>query len=1102
ASEQIKEEKQQKELLDNLPHGAALYAYDGEQLSVIHFNKRYWELIEREPADYTSPSVLSAVYPDDRIVITQEIDAAIRQKRDAVCDYRILCGKGVYKPFHVVGRIIPKEEGVYAIYASYTPISNEVMSYQQMLPVVLSTIMDSTTDLAFAKDKNFRYICVSRAFADMAGIDDPKDIVGKTDYEVFESETAEKFRRDDTQLLESGKSIVDMVESIPSADGIPHYSSTSKYLLRESNGSVIGLYGIGRDITEYRDAFSKLKLLTDSIPGGIATYELAGERIRLIYRNDGFCKLFEATRDNNDPGILINPAKWVFSEDLDELQSQLDALVKRNTPMDCVYRIHTKNGGYRWISHKAVAADRRGGKLIVHAILQDVTDQHDIMDQLRQSEEENLLAIQLGGNIICHYTVADKSLTMSAEVAASFGLPEKTMDVPYEPVRLGFVSKECAEAYVDFFEAILHGSKAGTVLFQQQYLGEWRWMEARSSTIFSETGDPVKAIITFIDVTERLEKEAAYKRWQQSLANRKPESYTLIRSNLSKDVSLDVIEGSLLNIGFSKDKHSFNERTDLYAEQCVFTDDRERYRAFANLETLLANYYRGKRADSLEYREKLEDGSTRWLLLSIELVEYPNSNDVEAYLMYEDINEAKQAELQTKEMSENDPLTGVYNRATFVSKVKQTVQASNENAKHALIMPDVDGFKTVNDVFGHGAGDQTLIEVADILRSILRRGDLVGRIGGDEFVVFLSDIPNSVIAANKAKQICALTRKSFSPEVRISCSVGVAVAPLDGKEFDTLYKKADLALYYVKGSGKDNYAFYRESMKNQHLEEEEYAPVPVAVGKPEKKRRMLIVDDNAIDHALMANIFKDEFIIEKAKNGSSALIRLRHYGSAISVVLLDLMMPNMDGFAVLKQMQSYPELQNIPVIIVSGDDSRDTCLQTIRCGATDFVTKPVDPDLLRIRVRSAISKAENERLRATNSLLEQKNFDVTRYEAALECSGVAIIECDWLSGEFIYDPSIGNYIAGTYDNRKFWYLLLADMVADTLTVKKMQELVHRIADDRTLTNGSIIVQLKTPKGKSHEFRMNVHKLPNDFQLTTKLIITLLDMHYDPDQMLS
>ena len=1098
ATEQIKEEERQKELLDNLPGGAGIYELTGNEMRLIYQNKSYWELVGLDEEAYPDPTPMSAIHPDDLPVIMQELKLAFNQKRDISCDIHLRHLKLGYRSVHLAGRIVPGANGGFLIYATFTPISSEGKSYQQMLPLLLSAIMDSTTDLSFAKDINFRYLSASRAFTKMVGFDSEQELVGKTDYDLFSKEIADKYRKDDISLLAGGEPLIDMVEPIPSVEGVPQYSSTSKYLLRDSLGEVVGIYGVGRDITRSLAQETRLHLVAQTIPGGLASYvctpgAFSPEHIKLVYFNDGFCKLFGMTREEYESTAVVNPVDLIFKEDFPVLAEQWHCLFKLETPINCLYRIHVKDGGYKWISHKAVAADRSGDTVIVNAILQDVTDQRELIERLRISEEENALAVGLGENTIARFSIAERTLSISAEAGEAYSLPTVVRNVPDEPIALGLVAPESADVYRGFFDSITRGSKTTAATYKQKYLGAWHWIEAKSATIFSDSGKPFKAVISFCDVTEQLEKETIYRKWQQAMEERQPDTYALFRCNLNDSSSFATAEGTLLTFDFDNAGVSFNERASVYIRQCIFEEDREAYAALVNSDVLLANYYRAHRTDTLEYRELLPQGGVRWLRLSIDLVEHPNSSHIEAYLLYENIDEAKTVELQTKVLSETDSLTGLLNRTTFISRVEELLHSAKPGSLHAMLMLDVDGFKRINDVFGHGVGDRVLLELSGKLRAITRSSDLLARLGGDEFLLFLTDLPDENTAAIIAKQICTAVRKSFSVEVKISGSIGIALAPKDGEDFNTLYKKADSALYFVKGSGKNDFTYYTDAMEDEHLQSESDSGTRAEQLAKQKRRRILIVDDDTIEHTVLQNIFRDEFIIEKAKDGNTALIRLQHYGSAISAVLLDLFMPGMDGFTVLEQMQSSTILRTIPVIIVSGDNSRDTCLRAIRSGAVDYVTKPVDPEILRIRLHSAVSKAENERLRTTNSLLQVQYEERLRFEAAVDSVGIAFIEYDWLKGTFLYHPSVTKCLLGAYDNRGLWQILLSDMVADTQTVRRMQKLVHRVADERAKRSGSLNVMLMTHGEKKHCFRMTVRKLVDPYDLTRKLIITLIDL---------
>ena len=469
---------------------------------------------------------------------------------------------------------------------------------------------------------------------------------------------------------------------------------------------------------------------------------------------------------------------------------------------------------------------------------------------------------------------------------------------------------------------------------------------------------------------------------------------------------------------------------------------------------------------------------------------------MEAYLLFEDVDAIKKAELGALERTECDPLTGAMNRESMRARVAYVLQTAKPGAKHALLLLGLDGFAKVNEAFGQSAGDQALIDVAESLRAALRHSDLLARLDGDRFAVLLNDIPGDAIAGNKAKQLRALTRRSFSAEVELSASAGIAIAPRDGTDFGTLCERAAAAMAHVKGLGRDSYAFYHEDMADVEPpapEPSEEKPAATVSTLSARKRRMLIVDDNRMTHVLLTGIFAEEFVIEKVKDGNAAMIRLRHYGSSISVVLLDLMMPGMDGFEVLARMKNAPELRGIPVVVVSGDSHRETSLRAIRAGASDFVTKPVDPDVLRIRVQSAIAKAENERLWAKNSFLEMQSAEVTRYRTVLEHSGIVVTEYDWINGVFTYDPGMSCVLAGRYDGRGLWHILLADMVAETAAVQQLQMLAHNLAADRQRVEAAMIAQLRTPSRQKHWFRINAYKVVNAYGLAGKLYIAFADL---------
>ena len=170
--------------------------------------------------------------------------------------------------------------------------------------------------------------------------------------------------------------------------------------------------------------------------------------------------------------------------------------------------------------------------------------------------------------------------------------------------------------------------------------------------------------------------------------------------------------------------------------------------------------------------------------------------------------------------ADTDPLTGLLNRRAIAALVDEYVSVKRQSG--VLLMMDVDNFKQVNDTFGHEAGDRLLIRLGEILRPYVRSYDVVGRIGGDEFVIFYQEFMNMNALAERCRNINAraefvlnemLGNKAPRP---VSISIGVACAPEDGTDFATLYQNADKALYHVKQNGKRGYYFYEGGCNSIH----------------------------------------------------------------------------------------------------------------------------------------------------------------------------------------------------------------------------------------------------------------------------------------------
>jgi len=199
----------------------------------------------------------------------------------------------------------------------------------------------------------------------------------------------------------------------------------------------------------------------------------------------------------------------------------------------------------------------------------------------------------------------------------------------------------------------------------------------------------------------------------------------------------------------------------------------------------------------------------------LEVSEFPvydeYSNVVELEGIAEDITSKHLKEKRLDYISQHDALTGILNRRSLYQHFEYLTNTPlSKNKYHSVLFLDLDYFKEVNDTLGHDIGDLVLKESVRRIESSIRKSDLFARIGGDEFVVVMSDVDKNSVS-NIAMKIVETLRKEFfirKQSIKISTSIGISLFSKDSKSFDALLKYADEAMYRTKESGRDGYTFY------------------------------------------------------------------------------------------------------------------------------------------------------------------------------------------------------------------------------------------------------------------------------------------------------
>lgn len=405
------------------------------------------------------------------------------------------------------------------------------------------------------------------------------------------------------------------------------------------------------------------------------------------------------------------------------------------------------------------------------------------------------------------YNIKTGEIIQNERSSRVHGFGSVVSGVPQSLIQSGFVHPDSADEYLAMYEKLKNGAKEAEGVFRVRNAARnGYWFEyIRYAAISGVGGQSDLYFGISSDVSAEYEQDHAIRQWMALLSDMQVENNAICEFNLTKDVFVRRQGNLFPAFAFSK-TDSFNAYILAWARSNVLKEDAEKVIDYLNRDKLLALRQRGVRDGGIDYRAVI-GGEVRWCSLSIKFAEYPDDDDVRVIMVHTDINDRKEDELRLIEENRHDPLTGVLNRKAFERQVNEITNAT-PSATHALLMIDLDNFKLINDNFGHMTGDLVLKRTADGLHSLLRSEDLVGRIGGDEFMIFLHNIPNKDVIARRAQMILDMLRTVIDHDMQISGSIGVAITPKDGGNFEQLYRCADKAAYFSKQHGKNCFTFY------------------------------------------------------------------------------------------------------------------------------------------------------------------------------------------------------------------------------------------------------------------------------------------------------
>jgi len=289
-------------------------------------------------------------------------------------------------------------------------------------------------------------------------------------------------------------------------------------------------------------------------------------------------------------------------------------------------------------------------------------------------------------------------------------------------------------------------------------------------------------------------------------------------------------------------------------------------------------------------------------------------------------------------LSQTDKLTGIFNKEYTEQICHAYLDEKKKLEPNALIMIDLDNFKAINDTLGHKQGDYVLKEVGGILKKTFNENAVVGRIGGDEFLVLIKNIKNIDSIKRKAELVLKKVSAIFSNVTNeaLSCSIGIVCNnPQLALNFNTMLSRADQTLYLAKKNGKERVEFFTEQFQADS-----------------DKSTLLVIEEEEFSRAVLCSLLKSNFNVIQAEDAKIATEYLHKYEEKIDAVIIDATVPIINGCDVLSEIKNKDSYKNIAVVLLSSNETN--AFQIMEIGVDGFITKPYDAKAVNKKVSDAI----------------------------------------------------------------------------------------------------------------------------------------------------
>jgi len=594
----------------------------------------------------------------------------------------------------------------------------------------LREIMYNSEDYFFVKDTALVYHGSSVAFAKMAGLQDPAQLVGKNDYDLFPEDIAEKYRGDDRSVLESGRPINGTVERLPDQNGQQRWTKTWKYPVRDAAGKTIGLYGISRDVSKTVEMEQRIKTaedyidLIDHIPGGVGVLHEENGAICLDFANDGCFEIQHNTRESWAKYMGPHIMEVVYPPDLPAVIEEYKRI--KNHPGQtgsALYRVIGTDGALHWVGIHLRAAYQKDGVTYFYSTYTGLDSQKQAEEKLQESRDALREAMANSDLQFFTYFPGQSRGEIFANSKRLSELPTVWINFPEDFLAYTQASQEDAEAYRDMIRAIDRGEDEAECLVRFVYKGVSTWERIRMKAIRDESGTIVRAQGYSLNVTsqknaeERLRKErvrlktmdrGVFESFSFNLTKSSdPEIQTADKAMLEGKVSRSILaEGLAICPPLANTNPATREILLRAASRIPEKKDRELFISTCSGNAMRRAISEDRYSESIQYRRFIGD-TVKWVSTSAEVLPDPESGDLIAFYYTKDIDdEVMRTQICNEIIGKNyigvsclDLRTGVFKVIAGMDQAleklngKQYSEVLNTMAKNFMTDKDADCYR-------------------------------------------------------------------------------------------------------------------------------------------------------------------------------------------------------------------------------------------------------------------------------------------------------------------------------------------------------------------------------------------------------------------------